>query len=108
MSERLSRLMPNYQKTAKCSCEDANNNADRGTIGPDPGNSGDHDDDQPNGHHTDFIHGPKDSTTKALPHVVTALIAKRAADAAAPGGPPSRTMTTGGACQWSVSRETAR
>ena len=78
MSERLARLAANNQQPTKPSCEDGDNDAGRRTIGHDASNGGGRDDGQPNDYHTEFIHGSKDSTTKALPLVVTALIAKRA------------------------------
>ncbi len=78
MSERLTRLTANNQQPTKPHCEDGNNDAGCRTIGHDASNGGGCDDGQPNDYHTEFIHGSKDSTTKALPHVVTALIAKRA------------------------------
>jgi hypothetical protein len=78
MSERLARLTGNGQQPVKPDSEGRNNDAAPRTIGHDASNGADCDDDQPNHYHAEFIHGPKDSTTKALPHVVTALIAKRA------------------------------
>jgi hypothetical protein len=78
MSEPSFRLTANNQQPTKPGCEDANNDGGRRTIGHDARNGGDHDDDQPDCYYAEFVHGPKDSTTKALPHVATALIAKRA------------------------------
>src|SRR5689334_14992096 len=73
MSERLARLTAKNQQPTKPGREDAYNDADRRTISRDASNSGDCDDAQPGYYHAEFVHGPKDSTTKALPHVVTAL-----------------------------------
>jgi hypothetical protein len=77
-SEPSLRLTANNQQPTKPGCEDANNDGGRRAIGHDARNGGDHDDDQPDCYHAEFAHGSKDSTTKALPHVVTAVIAKRA------------------------------
>src|SRR5579863_10331193 len=78
MSERLARLTANKQKPTKSESEGSTNDAAPRTIGHDAGNSADRDDDQPNCYHTELVHGQHNSTAKALPHVVTALIAKRA------------------------------
>lgn len=78
MSERLTRLTTNEQKPAKPDSEGGNNDAAPRTISHDPGNSADRDYGQPNQCHSNFVHGQNSSTTKALPHVVSALIAKRA------------------------------
>ena len=77
ISERLTRLMAKEQKPINSESEGSNNDAAPRAVGHDPGNSADRDDDQPNCDHTEFVHGRKDSTTEAIPHVVTAFIAKR-------------------------------
>lgn len=70
MSGRLT-LTANNQQPTKPGREDASNDGSRRTISHDANSGSDRDDDQPNDYHADFIHGPKDSTTKAFPHVVT-------------------------------------
>ena len=77
MSERSVRLTANNQQRTKPGCEDTSNDGSRRTVGHDANSGGDRDDDQPNYYHADFIHGPKDSTTQALPHVVTRTMGQR-------------------------------
>lgn len=78
MSERSTRLTANKQNPAKPNSEGGNNDAAPWTIGYNTSNSAGCDDGQPNYCRSDFVHGQNSSTAKVLPHVVTALIAKRA------------------------------
>lgn len=75
MSERLTRLTANNQQPAKPGSDGGDNDATPGAIGHDASSGTGRDDGQPDDDHAEFVHVPKDSTTKALAHVVTALIA---------------------------------
>jgi hypothetical protein len=78
MSERLTRLTAHEHQPAKPESKGSNNDAAPRAIGHDASDSADCDDGQPHYCHSDFVHGHHNSTVEALPHVVTALIAKRA------------------------------
>ena len=78
MSERLPRLTPKTKQCVEPAFEGCNNEASPHATGHADGNDGDCKDSQPNYYMPGAVHGLHDSTAKALPHVVTALSARRA------------------------------